>query len=245
MPTNSTNAQVFLLHFAGGNCYSYDFLKKYLNSELDVFPLELPGRGKRFREAIIHNKAEAIRDYANQIKKLRNGRPYLIFGHSMGASLGLYVAHEMEKSGDIPLHLIVSGNAGPGAAANSPDYTPKPLRYLMDDEGFKKELRVLGGVSEEVLENDELYQFFVPIIKADFEVIEKQNQLPTDLKLHTSIYAMMGSEEELSSQIRNWKRFTALAFQFKIFEGHHFFINDYPREVAQIINTSYKEQFQF
>ena len=93
--------QLFLLHFAGGNCYSYEFLiKKILRSALskiDCYALELPGRGKRLDEELIVDKNDAIVDYVSQIKKLRNGKPYIIYGHSMGATLGLSVVKKMEK----------------------------------------------------------------------------------------------------------------------------------------------------
>lgn len=223
--------QLFLLHFAGGSCYSFDFLRSYINADIDFIPLEIPGRGKRFKESALKDKNEAIQDYVHQIKSLRNDQPYVIYGHSMGATLALSVANEMQKKGDLPLHLIVSGNPGPGIKEPG----SKRKRYLMNDVDFKNELRKLGGVPEEVLESEDLYGFFGPIMRADFEILEKDNFSEEGIKIETPILALMGSEEEQEDKINNWKNFTSNSFASQIFKGNHFFIHEYPKELAQII----------
>ncbi len=237
-------SQLFLLHFAGGSCYSFDFLRKELNADIEFIPLEIPGRGKRFEEELLKDKNAAIQDYFNQIKKSRNDQPYLIFGHSMGATLGLSVAKLMEKLNDPPCHLIVSGNPGPDAGKLEKDLE-KGDRYLMNDDDFKEELRELGGVPEEVIENDELYGFFSPILRADFELLEKDDFSEKGTKLQTPICALMGSEEDYNVKIENWKRFTTSQFQFKILEGDHFFINDHPKEITNLINVFMKSNIVY
>lgn len=228
---------IFLLHFAGGSCYSFDFLKKYSNAIFELIPLELPGRGRRHNEKPLYTKKEAIDDYLSQIKKLRNNSPYILYGHSMGATLGLHVAHQLELSGDAPMELVVSGNAGPEVHQAADKKENKGKRYLMDDEDFKIELRELGGIPNEVLENDDLYNFFSPIMRADFEILEKEENEKVDFMLKIPIYACMGSEEEGHDKIENWKRFTHGRFRRKIFEGNHFFINNHPIELIKIFKS--------
>ncbi|PTX63151.1 surfactin synthase thioesterase subunit [Kordia periserrulae] len=234
--------QLFLLHFAGGNAYSYEFLKPYLHDNVEFIPLELPGRGRRFNDNFIKSRAEAVHDYVSQINNKRNqALPYIIFGHSMGASLGLSVAYEMQRLEDQPQLLVVSGNSGPGA----PQIKGKPKkekRYLMDDETFKNELRELGGIPEEVLENEELYTFFEPIMRSDFEILEKDtlsNEL--NIKLLCPIYAMMGSDEDESVNIENWSRYSIAECSFELFKGNHFFIHKHPKQIINTIFNIFKK----
>lgn len=229
--------QIFLLHFAGGSSYSYDFLKKILPRHISAISLELPGRGKRYEESLIFCKEEAINDYVRQINTKRNRRPYLVYGHSMGATLGLSVARMMEEIGDPPSQLIVSGNPGP-CINNLNSQEGKRKRYLLDDSDFKKSIRKLGGVPEEVLINDELYSFFSPIIRADFQVLESSNYSEKGIKLKIPIYALMGSEETDIDKIRNWKNFTTENFTSKILSGNHFFIYDHPDILMEIMVRS-------
>lgn len=234
------HTQLFLLHFAGGNIYSFNFLKRFINPAFEFISLELPGRGMRHQEKLLRVKKDTITDLVNQVKKLRNGNPYIIFGHSMGATLGLSVANEMEKIGDLPNALIVSGNAGPGLPKED-----KPKRYSLEDNEFKEALKKLGGVPQELLENDELFNFFSPIMRADFEALEKDDFLERDIKLKTPIYALMGSEEKTCDKIENWQNFTTGNFQCKVLPGNHFYIYDHPTELAGIItNFSHSSVFK-
>ncbi|WP_166924904.1 thioesterase II family protein [Flavobacterium poyangense] len=231
-----TKYQLFLLHYAGGNRYSFEFLKKEITN-IDFISLELPGRGKRHREKLIKNKSLAIEDYYNQISALRNGEPYLIYGHSMGAILGFSVAAKLEANGDSPESLIVSGHPGPGVSSKK-DF----LYHELDDSRFKEELLDLGGVTSEVIENEELFNYFAPIVRADFECLEKDSFSEKQLKLKTPIYALMGSDEENADLIATWKDFTYKSFTHKIVKGNHFFIHNHATELANIFANEFKKQ---
>ena len=112
-------------------------------------------------------------------------------------------------------------------------------RYLMTDEDFKEELRKLGGIPEELLQNDDLYKFFSPILRADFEVLEGDEELlEKDIIIRTPIYAIMGTDEEGQEKITNWNRFTSGSFHFETLKGDHFFINDHPQKLAHIFKTA-------
>ncbi len=230
--SQNNRTQLFLLHFAGGSCYSFEFLKKHI-SDVDFIALELPGRGKRFNEKLLKKKSKAIDDYVEQIKKARNDNPFILFGHSMGATLALSVANKLAVlHNDSPMAIIVSGNAGPG---KHDDDRSDTKRYLMDDINFKKELQQLGGVPDEVIENEELFELFSPIMRADFEVLEKDNFSERGIKLNVPISAIMGSEEKTNWNITNWKNFTNSRFDSKIVAGNHFFIYDHPQIISKLI----------
>ena len=223
--------QLFFLHFAGGNRYSFQFLTHYLEQDYEIHSLELPGRGKRINEKLLVDKKEAILDYFEQIRSRRNDNHYLLIGHSMGATLGLDVTKMMEEINDPPLKLLVTGNPGPGVV-------DEKKRYLLSDDELKMELRKLGGAPEEVLENGELFDFFSPILRADFELLEKEDTTKTSLKINTPIHAIMGDQEEYQEEIENWNKFTRSSFKYERFLGDHFFIYNYPQELANIINKS-------
>ncbi|CAI2767085.1 thioesterase II family protein [Flavobacterium collinsii] len=222
--------QIFLLHFAGGSCYSFDFLKNDIQNNFECHALELPGRGKRNQEPCVLSKSAAVKDYVFQIKKRRsNNQPYIIYGHSMGATLGLSVTKKMEELSDPPTALIVSGNAGPGV------YGSDLERHTLSDPEFKKELRSLGGVPEQILEDEDLYNYFSPIMRADFEILEKEKHSEIGLILNTPIFAVMGDEEKTAPEIENWKQYTNRKFDYRVVPGNHFFIHRQVKTLTQII----------
>lgn len=224
--------QLFLLHFAGGNCYSFQFLAPLL-TDFEVITLELPGRGKRLNEPLLREFDEAAIDMYKQMLARLTAAPFLIYGHSMGAYLALRVANLLEKAGRFPAGIIVSGNAGPGVRR-----ADRKTRYLLDRPEFVTELKQLGGLPPELIENEELFSFFEPILRADFEIVER-NELTKEPAVQAPLYAIMGSLEEEVESIDNWSRFTSSRFNAEILEGNHFFIHKHPRRIAGIISTFY------
>ncbi len=231
--------QLFLLHFGGGNCYSYQFLKPHVLPDFDFLPLELPGRGKRIQEQLLSNDLEAVQDLVSQILTLRNNDPFLIFGHSMGASLGLRVTKKLEELGDPPTRLIVAGNAGPGTEKED------LRRSEMTDEAFKNELRALGGVSNEILNNEDIFSFFAPIMRSDFRLLENSEKLSSNFKIRIPLVAVMGDKEESAGEIQNWKNFTSNDFKYYLLPGNHFFIHDHPSTLIKIICNQYDRPMVF
>lgn len=221
-----------MFHFAGGNSYSYRFMEPYLK-EFDVETLELPGRGARSDEMLLRDFTLAADDLFEQLhSRLKAGR-FLIYGHSMGALLALKVTHMLEERGICPGHLIVTGNAGPNAGINE-------KRYLLNDNEFVLELKKLGGLSSEFLQSEELLHYFLPILKADFEISE-ENGLARDLKVKTPVYALMGDTEKYSTAIANWADYTASGFTSELCEGNHFFIHKHAEALCHVIRNCYQQ----
>ena len=222
--------QVFLFHFAGGNCYSFELLMPLLK-EFDVRVLELPGRGKRVHQSLLKDFDVAARDMYDQVVKNLTSAPFIIYGHSMGAYLALRVTGMLEKTGRVPAYLIVSGNAGPAVR-------DLKRRYLMKHDEFVEELKFLGGVPVELLENTDLFNYFDPILRADFEIAEN-NRMANEPPVKAPLYAMMGDKEEKVAEISNWGRFTKSTFKYEVLEGDHFFINKHPQRIAAIIKDCF------
>jgi external thioesterase TEII len=220
--------QLFFVHFAGGNRYSYRFLMQHL-SDFEIVPLELPGRGVRSHEILIRDKELAVKDLFEQIKTQIRGDRFYLYGHSMGSYLILHLAGILENSCLPPSFVFVSGNAGPGIHI-------KTGRHLLSSQDFKNELKTLGGIDDVMLKEEEWFSFYEPVLRADFELVEKYN-LYKGLPVQAPIFAMMGSREENVEEITNWKKFTSSHFRYKVFDGGHFFIYEYPSEIANIIRS--------
>jgi external thioesterase TEII len=233
MANYTMKPQLFLLHFAGGNCYSLQFLSSML-TKFELIGLELPGRGDRINENLLKDFDLAAIDIYNQInQRLVSNNNFLIYGHSLGAYLALRVTGMLERMNRKPMHLIVSGSPGPGVIREN------KLHYLLGKEEFIVALKEMGGIPIEVIENKELFDFFEPILRADFEIAEKK-LLNSETAINTPIYALMGSEEERVGKILNWTNFTLSTFNFEILEGNHFFIYKHAKRIAEIITSCYE-----
>lgn len=218
--------QLFLLHYAGGNRYSFRFMFDFLK-DFEVVPLELPGRGDRMGEQLLTNFDQAAADCCRRMAARLRSPKYIIYGHSMGACLGLRITGLMEERSRPPAYLVVSGNPGPGIGAEKE-------RYLLSREDLIADLKKLGGVPQQVIENEELLEFILPILRADFEVAER-NGMESEPPVNTPIHAIMGDEEEYVENIFNWQRFTCGRLDCETMRGGHFFIFDHAEKIASII----------
>lgn len=219
--------KLFLIHFAGGNKYSYQPILPLL-SDFETLSLELPGRGNRINEKLITNLVDAVNDIRDQILQNINGHRFLIFGHSLGAMLGFFVSMELELYGCPPAYLIVSGNSGPEVKSGK-NY------HEMTSDVFFEEVYKLGGLPKEIISNHQLRSFFEPIIRADFQINEAR-ELSKRIKLNIPIYAIMGEQEEFVESVTNWKRFTSGAFDYEILPGDHFFLFSNKVRIAKILS---------
>lgn len=228
------NVQLFLLPFAGGNCYSYNFLRKDVqNLTLDLYNLELPGRGKRRKEAFSANHQMAVDDYCKQIKELRNGRPYIIYGHSMGADLAFWVTNEMETAGDPPSDLVVTGCPSP-IIKTKLQALFMVKTHKMNDTKLKIKLKSMEAVPDRILSDEKLFNAISPVLRNDFRLVESDYDTRKKCVINTPIYALMGNRENYAEQIDLWQNFTKGDMVSLLFDGGHFFIHDYVHELVKV-----------
>lgn len=105
---------LLLLHHAGGSAGVFDALIKALPSQIiKAVVLELPGRGRRWREELLTTADDAVDDLARAVDSLGR-REFAVFGHSLGAYLGLGLAARLEETSGVRCTtLFASANAGP------------------------------------------------------------------------------------------------------------------------------------
>jgi external thioesterase TEII len=223
--------QLFVIHFAGGSSYSFRPIMTALE-DVEVIPLELPGRGRRMHETLLTDFDEAANDIYNQLLDHIDDRSFSIYGHSLGASLAYKVCSLLEAIGEIPVSLVLSGNPGPGV-------TTRRAKSKLEEKEFIEEVRKLGGVPPELLDSKEFLHFILPILRADFTLSENGDLQKVPV-VNTPIYAIMGDEEEHVGHIDSWQYCTHTDFNYKTLPGGHFFIDQHPGEMANIIMDSIK-----
>jgi medium-chain acyl-[acyl-carrier-protein] hydrolase len=98
---------------------------------------------------------------------------------------------------------------------------------LPDTEFIRRHVdRYPGGLSAAVLNEPDLMEMLMPILKADTEMFETYQYLPGEA-LRCPIYAIAGEQDLLCSPSRmaGWKKETTGSFYSETVVGNHFFIN--------------------
>ena len=209
--------------FAGGSKYSYRDYEALAPAFIKVIPLEYPGRGARIKEALLGNMDEIVDDLYCQIRHRVADQPYAIYGHSMGALTALLLTRKLVANNHrAPLHLFVTGTAGPAAYSQK-----EQRRHLMPMPEFIQEIKKLDGIPDELLEHEELLEYIEPILRADFRVIETYTYVESE-KLDVPVSVITGTREKMDAKdIQAWQVETQCAVDFLQLPGKHFFIFHY------------------
>lgn len=227
--------KVFPLPYAGASVNVYFEWKKLLPERYELCVCELAGRGTRFTEPCYQSVGEASEDIAKRIsEQLNYDDEYIIFGHSMGALLAYEIYYQLKQMGaKEPMHLFFSGRNAPHIVEEKDDIEH------MSDEAFLQTVEQYGGLTEEFY-TKEIMDIFLPILRADFIILDNYKFQPKAEKISCGIsvfYADHDSSIHIN-EIRKWAEVAEGNVTFHEFKGEHFFLNQFPND---IINTIVKD----
>ena len=226
--------KLFCIPYSGGSASVYYRWKRLLREEIILCPVELAGRGRRIREPFYETVAEACEDISTLIlKELQPSEPYVIYGHSMGALLAFETYYALKAKGaDEPEHIFFSGRKAPNDEGEKTEY------YKLPEKEFLDVVLGYGGNTQEILQNRELLDMFVPILRADFKIAEVYDYQPHDGKILCDMTVVNGKSDLSVSagDITMWSDFAGKQCSYQWIGGSHFFITDNCKDTAELIN---------
>ncbi len=232
--------KLFCIPHAGASAMIYLKWQKYF-PDIKIIPVEVSGRGARFKEERKPSLIIESEDLYRFIKK--NVDPedsFAVFGHSMGCFMAFEVVRRLIKEKYYRkrlTHVFFSGNRAPHLNCKS-EYRSET--YKLSEKEFEKQVLDEGGTSAEVFENKSLFSVFVPILRADYKITESyfypENDIP---RLECDISIMNGLQDRLSKyEVAQWEKYCSENNEFDIqyFDGGHFYMDNVPDKVASYIN---------
>ena len=231
---NAEKIKLFCFHHAGGSASFFSDWYKGLSEEISVYPVQLKGRGFEDGVKPYGSMEEAGSQIACEIYKIRNG-PLYFYGHSMGGVLAYYTAYVLQSHYGLTLDkLFVSGSIP--TLGELTGRREKRL-FQLSDEDFCKFLLDYGAIDNRILSIPQFHQFFLPVIRSDFEMTERFRADPAKkLLCDTVVYG--GTQDRIvdPSQLRAWDTFTRGSVLYRLFDGDHFFIKKHRKAVLSDIN---------
>jgi medium-chain acyl-[acyl-carrier-protein] hydrolase len=231
-PRREARLRLFLFPYAGGGASLYRGWSNAFPSEVDVLPVQLPGREDRLAEPAFRH-LDPLADAAAEALLPLADRPVALFGWSMGAAVAHAVAQRWERAGRPPALLI--------AAASPAPHLPNTLRpiHALPSADFWQAVAGLGGLPEEVMASDELLRFVEPTLRADFAVVESR-AVAHPHALGCPIVAIAADEDRTVplANVRAWSLATRGHAAFAAVAGGHFVIRDHPAGVRTAVQAA-------
>jgi medium-chain acyl-[acyl-carrier-protein] hydrolase len=229
-PAPGVRLRLFCIPYAGGGPSVFRSWRTELPEDIDVCPIQFPGRENRVTERrfmsitlLVKALAENLEDYLEI--------PFAIFGHSTGALIGFELARELRRRyGVEPAHLFASACRSP----QTPN--PYPTIHLLPEQGFLLELNRLYG-QPDILQHPELKDLLIPTIRADIALYETYCYT-VDEPLRCPISALGGLQDRsvLYQDLRSWRIHTQGAFAVRTFPGGHLFIHSARPLLLRVIS---------
>ncbi|WP_414572303.1 thioesterase II family protein [Nostoc sp. CCY 9925] len=218
-PNSLAKLRLFCFPYAGGGASIFRNWSHGLSTNVEVCPLQLPGRETRINEPPFTRLLPLVEAIAPALLPLLD-KPFAFFGHSMGALVSFELTRLLRRQyGLAPVHLFVSGASAPHVSNFNP-----PTHNLPEPE-FIKELHSLSGTPKEVLDNTELMQLMLPTLRADFAVCQTYLYL-NEPPVNSPISVFSGLEEKVSyKHLEAWHNQTSASFSLQMFPGNHFFLH--------------------
>jgi len=235
-PRPSARLRLFCLPFAGGGASRYREWPKYLPEDVEVVPIQLPGRENRFCEPAIDSVgvladrvADGLSDYLD--------RPFALFGHSMGALIAFELARLLRRGSLEPVHLFASGCRAPHMPSRSPN------RHGLPDSEFVAALRNLNGIPPDLLENPEFIDLLLPMIRSDFKLAETYRFRPdVPLCCPISVFGGRQDDEVTDRDLEAWSHHTTGRFEVHLLAGDHFFVNSSRPALLRLVSSKISAQ---
>lgn len=225
-PNPQAGLRLFCFPYAGGGASIFRSWHEYLPTQIEVCPIQLPGRENRLRERPYKRLTEVIDALADSLPPILD-KPFAFFGHSLGALIGFELARQLrQRAMPQPVHLFVSGARAP----QIPD--PKAPIHNLPDKEFVEAVRDFGGTPEEVLQHEELMEILLPCLRADFEVCETHIYQPGDpLSIPITAFGGWQDKKIAPDEIEAWRNQTLSSFVVRMFPGNHFFLHNVREEL--------------
>jgi medium-chain acyl-[acyl-carrier-protein] hydrolase len=219
-PREAAPLRLFCFPHAGGGAQTFRSWPDSLPEDLELCAVQLPGREVRLREkpyADVHALARALCPaLAPALDK-----PFMLFGHSMGALIAFETARLLQEQFDLtPERLIVSARVAPQLPP------PRPPINSLPQAQFIEALRRMNGTPAQILDDADMMASLAPMLRADFALHEEYQYRP-EPRLHCGVVAFGGLRDPEAGRagLDAWRAVTDGSFSLRMVPGDHFFLH--------------------
>ena len=211
-PNRSASVRLFCFPYAGGGDSIFRSWQQSLSDTIEVCPVQLPGRDSRIAEPPCTDINQLVRAAGEGLAPHLD-KPFALFGHSMGALIVFELARHLKREYSAqPVHLFVSGRP-----------SPQTISELYDLDQLDSELPEMlhrQNATLEVLENRELMELLLPILRADLALCKSYVYTPQpSFSFSITVFGGLDDHSVPRQCLEGWREHTTGRFVLRMFPG--------------------------
>ncbi|MET7637133.1 alpha/beta fold hydrolase [Streptomyces sp. NPDC005438] len=231
-PSGEAPLTLVCLPCAGQGASVYQHWRRLLAPEVDVLPVQLPGREGRATTPPFTDMDALVSELLPLLERQLPG-PYALFGHSLGAAIALETARRAQAAGWPPRRLVV--------AAQRPPHLPLEREPLHDlpHAAFMTTLGLYGQVPVELFDDPAAVELAATSLRADFTLVETYRPSPEPtLDCPVTALAGLGDTSVPVRAMRHWAELTTGPFTLRPIPGDHFFVHQRTEELTGLLRST-------
>jgi surfactin synthase thioesterase subunit len=209
------------LSYCGGGTAAFRPWAGQLPSDVDLALICYPGREGRYHVPYATDWPALMTDVVGALREVA-ARPYVLFGHSLGAWVAFEAAVRMEQLGLRPPDaLVVSANDSPDRHRNRRERSPSSAD---SDADLLDWLSRVGQLPTAVLADPDLCQMAVELLRADLRMSSTYRYLP-GVQVHAPMQVIHGTDDPVATPeaAQRWRTQAAGRFSVTELPGGHFY----------------------
>ncbi|MFJ7781026.1 thioesterase II family protein [Streptomyces yangpuensis] len=224
--------RLFCFPFAGGGASAYREFARKFPDEIEVCPVQLPGREDRLGEAPLTSLKELVDRIVPAVTAHRE-IPYAFFGHSMGSLISFELTRRLAQDGfPLPRQLFVSAHRAPHLE------DPEPPLYDLPQDEFVENVKRFSATPDGVFLDPELREIFLPILRADFTVCDTYVYEPGRLMpCPITVLGGEGDDTVSAAELDAWRKHTSGKFSTQLFPGGHFYLRGAEEALGERVKS--------
>jgi acyl transferase domain-containing protein/surfactin synthase thioesterase subunit len=211
--------------------------QRLLPDEVEVCPIQLPGKESRIKERAFEDIDTAIDTLAEALSPELD-RPYALYGHSAGGLLAYRLAFRLWQTHEnTPHHLFVG-------AYSAPPVYPNPMitltRNLFKEIGFddipapddlltataEEKQKILQVLTSEADLSGELAELLLPSRLAELKMVQSFQYDGARFDVPVTAFHGLRDDRVDQAHMTAWREVTDGAFTLHLVSGDHLFLNE-------------------
>lgn len=227
--------RLFCLPYGGGGAQIYREWQALMPDEIDVIPIQLPGRETRSKEVAYTDINPLITDLAQAILPELD-RPFALFGHSLGGLLAYkladYLTHHDQR---IPEQVFVSAYTSPTIPnPRLAELMAKMKEYgldLINNKGPLNDEEINLIIKHNLLPecknmNPVILPLYIKTGIPDLQIVHSFVANNRPLQCNLSVFNGTEDEAVSTNDMKAWIMLTEKNFEMHQMSGDHLFINE-------------------